>query len=116
MGGTVSGLVATADPLVYLATFTATDGFAGTGSVSLAAGRYADAALKDGGSGSDTVAIDRANPTVTVDVGGSRLSDGDPTSTVTFTFSEAPVGFDTGDITAVGGTLSGLPATSDPVV
>ena len=35
---------------------------------------------------------------------------------VTFTFSEAPVGFTPADITAVGGTLSGLAATADPLV
>ena len=42
VGGTVSGLTATADPLVYTATFTANDGFSGTGSVSVAAGSYTD--------------------------------------------------------------------------
>ena len=36
VGGTVSGLTLTADPLVYTATFTATDGFSGTGSVTVA--------------------------------------------------------------------------------
>ncbi len=116
VGGTVSGLVATSDPLVYTATFTATDGFAGTGSVSVAAGSYTDTALNAGGAGSDTVAIDRSAPTVTVDIAAGSLSDGDSTSTVTFTFSEAPVGFDAADITAVGGTLSGFAATSDPLV
>ena len=49
----------TADPLVYTATFTAADGFAGTGSVSVAAGSYTDAAGNAGGAGSDVVAIDR---------------------------------------------------------
>ena len=116
VGGTVSSLTATADPLVYTATFTADDGFAGTGSVSLASGSYTDAALNAGGSGSDTVGIDRENPTVVVDIVDGTLSDGDVGSEVTFTFSEVPVGFAAGDIAIVGGTLSGLTATSDPLV
>ena len=55
-GGTVTGLTATADPLVYTATFTASDGFSGTGSV--AADGYTDAAGNAGAAGSDTVTID----------------------------------------------------------
>ena len=68
VGGTVSGLSATSDPLVYTATFTAADGFAGTGSVSVGAGSYTDAALNAGGAGSDTVTIDRDARRVTVDI------------------------------------------------
>src|SRR5262249_51390820 len=100
VGGTMNGLTTTADPLVYTATFTATDGFTGTGSVSVTAGSYTDAALSTAGPGSDTVAIDRTNPTVAVDIAGTSLSDGAPSSTVTFTFSEAPLGFGQDDIVA----------------
>src|SRR5205814_2129794 len=107
---------ATGNPLVYTATLTADDGFTGTGSVVVAAGGYTDAALNAGGAGSDTVAIDRENPTVAVDIADSALSDGDASSTVTFTFSEAPVGFALGDITAVGRTVPALAATGDPLV
>ncbi len=116
VGGTVMGLSATGDPLVYTATFTADDGFSGTGSVSVAAGSYTDAALNLGGSGSDSVTIDRTNPTLAIDVADSSLSDGDASSVVTFTFSEAPVGFTAGDIDAVGGAVTGLSATGDPLV
>ena len=87
-----------------------------TVSVSVAAGSYMDDALNLGSAGSDTVAIDRENPTVTVDIVASTLSDSDPSSTVTFTFSEAPVGFEADDISAVGGTISDLAVTSDPLV
>src|SRR5205823_933023 len=66
--GTVTGLAATADPLVFTATFTADDGFTGTGSVSVAAGSYTDAVLNLGGAGSDTVTVDTQNPTLTVDI------------------------------------------------
>ena len=88
----------TANPLVYTATFTATDGFDGTGTVSVTAGSYTDAAGNAGIGGSDTVAIDRLNPTVTVDIVDGSLSDSDNSSDVTFTFSEAPVGFTAADI------------------
>ncbi|MCA0051441.1 Ig-like domain-containing protein, partial [Mesorhizobium sp. B283B1A] len=49
----------------YTAKFTAADGFDGIGSVSITAGSYADAAGNAGAGGSDTVAVDTANPTVT---------------------------------------------------
>ena len=98
--GTVSGLAATADPLVYTATFTADDGFTGNGSVSVAAGSYTDAAGNAGAAGSATVTIDTQNPTVAVDIVDGALSDGDNSSIVTFTFSEAPAGFTASDLTA----------------
>jgi Ca2+-binding RTX toxin-like protein len=55
----VSGLAATADPLVYTAIFTANDHFDGTGAVSVATGSYSDAAGNAGTGGSDSTAIDR---------------------------------------------------------
>jgi Ca2+-binding RTX toxin-like protein/citrate lyase beta subunit len=92
----------------YTATFTAADGFEGTGSVSVAAGSYTDAAGNAGTAGSDTVAIDTRNPTVLVDIVDASLSDGDNTSVVSFTFSEATTDFTIEDITVSNGTLSGL--------
>ena len=89
VGGTVTGLIVTADPLVYTATFTATDGFSGTGSVSVTAGSYTDATGNPGTGGSDNVPIDTLNPTVTVDIVDPTLSDSDNSSVVTFTFCEA---------------------------
>ncbi len=112
----MSGLTATANPLVYTATFTAADGFAGAGSVAVTAGGYADAAGNPGAAGSDTVAIDRSNPTVAVDIDASLLSDSTPSATVSFTFSEAPDGFTLADIVTTVGTVSGLTATADPLV
>ena len=84
----------TDDPLVYTATFTADDGFDGTGSVTVTADSYTDAAGNPGGGGTDTVTIDtRSNPTVTVDIVDASLNDADNSSDVTFTFSEAPTDF-----------------------
>src|SRR5205814_5998371 len=104
--GTVSDLAATSDPLVYTATFTATDGFAGTGSVSVTAGSYTDAAFNAGGAGSDTMAIDRVNPTVSVDIAGSSLNDGASSSTVNFTYIGRAVGSEAGHVPAAGGDVS----------
>ncbi len=109
-------LAATVDPLVWTAQFSATDGFTGTGSVTVVSGSYTDAALNLGGSGSDSVAIDRTNPTVVVAIAEPALSDGTASSLVTFTFSEAPVGFTEADLDVVGGTITGLAATVDPLV
>ena len=88
----MSGLMATGDPLVWTAQFAAPDGFTGTGSVTVVSDSYTDAALNLGGAGSDSVTIDRTNPTVTVVIADGSLSDTDSSSLVTFTFSEAPVG------------------------
>ncbi|WP_292387379.1 Ig-like domain-containing protein, partial [Mesorhizobium sp.] len=89
--GTISGLAATADPLVYTATFTAADGFTGTGSVSVTAGSYTDAALNLGGAGSDTVGIDTAGdvtpPSITL-ISGVQGNAGAP-STLIVQFSES---------------------------
>ena len=72
----------------YTATFTADDGVAGTGTVSVPAGSYSDAAGNAGGAGSDTVAIDTVGAsaqkaTITLsttgasEVGAVPFSDGD---------------------------------------
>ncbi|MCA6122785.1 hypothetical protein J6500_12885, partial [Bradyrhizobium sp. WSM 1704] len=114
--GTVSNLAATADPLVFTATFTADDGFTGNGSVSVTAGSYTDAALNLGGTGTDSVTIDTQNPTVVVDLDRSTFDDHNNTGTVTFTFSEVPSGFDLADVSVTGGGLSNLqPVVGNPL-
>src|SRR5207244_881663 len=90
-------------------------GFEGQGSVSVTAASYTDAVGNTGGTGSDSVNIDTLNPTTAVDIADTSLSDGDNSSVVTFTFSEAPVGFTAADITATHGIVSGLTATADPL-
>ena len=60
--------------------------------------------------------LDTTPPSVVVNIVDSVLNNGDPVSDVTFTFSEVPSGFTVDDITVAGGTLSGLTATSDPLV
>ncbi len=88
----------------------------GTGSVSVISDSYTDASLNLGGSGSDSVTIDRTNPTVTVAIAEGSLTDGTANSLVTFTFNEAPTGFSEADLDVVGGTITGLAATVDPLV
>ena len=87
----------------YTAKFTADDGFDGQGVVSVTAGSlWTPLAIFGSAGGTNSVIIDTENPTVTVDIVDASLSDGDSSSQVTFTFSEAPVGFTAADITAVG--------------
>jgi plastocyanin len=104
VGGSLSNFQ-TVDANSYTATFTAFDGGEATGSVSVGT-NYTDLAGNGGGAGSDTVAIDTLNPTVTVDIVDSSLNDGDNNSDVTFEFSENVAGFDAGDVTVNSGTLS----------
>ena len=65
--GTLAAVDATG--LVWTATVTATDGFAGTATVSVADGDYTDAAGNPGLGGTDTVTIDRSNADVSVSIG-----------------------------------------------
>ncbi|MFC7298174.1 Calx-beta domain-containing protein [Herminiimonas aquatilis] len=70
------------------------------------------------GTGTDTESytVDTTAPTVVVNIVDSALNLADNVSDVTFTFSEVPVGFTSGDITVAGGTISGLTATGNPLV
>src|SRR5206468_4101287 len=86
----VGGSLTMVDATHYTATVTANAGFTGTGTFSLAAVSYTDAALNLSSAVSNTVMIDTKKPTVTVNIVDGALSDGDNSSVVTFAFSEAP--------------------------
>ncbi len=103
-GGTLSNF--TGDGSSYSATFTATDGFDGNGTVSVVADTYTDVAGNSGGPGSDTVAVDTRNPTLLINIVDTLLNNADNVSGVTFVFSEVVTGFDIGDVSSSGGTLS----------
>ena len=107
VGGTVGAIVQDT-ATTYHTTFTATDGFSGAGSVTVNPSSYTDAAGNLGVTGSDTVTIDRLNPTVAVNIVAATLNATTNTSSVTFTFSEAPTGFTVGDITPTNGSISGF--------
>ncbi|MBK7415827.1 MAG: Ig-like domain-containing protein [Dechloromonas sp.] len=74
-----------------------------------AAGNTASATDTEGYTGSNV-------PSVVVNIVDSALNVADTTSVVTFTFSEAPVGFTAADITAANGTVTNLQPTADPLV
>ena len=116
-GGTLSALSVTADPLVYTTIFTPTPGTAsGTASISVANGSYADAAGNPGTAGTTpAISIDTLAPTVAITLADSALTKGE-TTTVTFTFSEVPTGFDLADVTVENGALSAFTVTADPLV
>ncbi|WP_296950515.1 Ig-like domain-containing protein [uncultured Massilia sp.] len=116
-GGTLTNFHAGTDGKVYTATFTpaASDNLSAT--VGIAAGAYTDAAA-NAGLASNVLAIsgDTRGPTVTVDTSATRLTAGE-TATITFTFSEAPVGFDDADVQVAGGTLGPVAASAtDPKI
>ena len=115
-GGALSGFTATANPLVYTVVLTPTAGLTGNASVTLGNNLYTDTAGNNGSGGSSpAISVDTQAPTLAITSSASALEIGD-TATITFTFSDAPAGFTLGNISATNGTLSGLTATSDPLV
>ncbi|TAN52133.1 MAG: hypothetical protein EPN21_04780, partial [Methylococcaceae bacterium] len=57
------------------------------------------------------VSVDGSPPTLTITSSLARFKAAD-TATLTFTFSETPLGFDSNDVSATGGTLASLTADS----
>ncbi|MEQ1838040.1 MAG: Ig-like domain-containing protein [Candidatus Nitrotoga sp.] len=92
VGGLITSFTSTTNSLVYTATFTATDAFSGTGSVTVGTA-WQDAAGNTGVGGSDTVAIGTVNPTVAnVTANDLVITDsnvGTGTFNIAVTFSEA---------------------------
>ncbi|WP_290436852.1 Ig-like domain-containing protein, partial [Aeromonas caviae] len=68
-------------------------------------GSYTDLNGNVGTGGSDDTAIDTLAPSVVVNIVDDQLTVGE-TSPVTFTFSEKVTGFELGDLTVVGGTVT----------
>ncbi|BBT65362.1 hypothetical protein WP8S18E04_07460 [Aeromonas caviae] len=110
VGGTVTGLTSSDGGKTWTATFTPTPGFEGTASVTVNSGSYTDLNGNAGTGGSDDTAIDTLAPSVEVNIVDDKLTVGE-TSPVTFTFSEKVTGFELGDLTVVGGTVTGLTTT-----
>ena len=116
MGGTFSGLVATSDPLVYKGDLTPNQGLSGSATLSVAAGSYSDTLTNPGlGASSPAIAFDTLAPAMAISSSHATIHAGE-TATITFTFSEVPVGFGQDDVSVTGGTLSPLQATSNPLV
>ncbi|MFM5202367.1 retention module-containing protein, partial [Aeromonas caviae] len=107
VGGTVTGLTTADGGKTWTATFTPTQGFEGTASVTVKPGSYTDLNGNVGTGGSDRAPVDTAAPSVEVNIVDDKLTVGE-TSPVTFTFSEKVTGFELDDLTVVGGTVTGL--------
>ncbi|MBL0519297.1 Ig-like domain-containing protein, partial [Aeromonas caviae] len=110
-GGTVTDLKSTDGGKTWTGTFTPTPGYTGEASVTVKDGSYTDLNGNVGTGGSDDTAIDTLAPSVVVNIVDPQIIAGE-TSDVTFTFSEKVTGFELGDLTVVGGTVTGL-TTSD---
>jgi hypothetical protein len=107
VGGTVTGLTSSDGGKTWTGTFTPTPGYTGEASVTVKDGSYTDLNGNVGTGGSDDTAIDTLAPSVVVNIVDDQLTVGE-TSEVTFTFSEKVTGFELGDLTVVGGTVTGL--------
>ncbi|WAF59447.1 Ig-like domain-containing protein [Aeromonas caviae] len=107
VGGTVTGLTSSDGGKTWTGTFTPTPGYTGEASVTVKDGSYTDLNGNVGTGGSDDTAIDTLAPSVVVNIVDDQLTVGE-TSPVTFTFSEKVTGFELGDLTVVGGTVTGL--------
>ncbi len=109
------GVINTTNPLIQTAIYTPTDNIdVGTNVFTVGTG-WTDAALNTGvGDDSANYAVDTIEPTVTVTMDDAALNVGD-TSTVTFTFSEAPTGFTTEDVTVGTGSI-GVINTTNPLI
>ncbi|RWT66824.1 Ig-like domain-containing protein, partial [Aeromonas caviae] len=107
VGGTVTGLTSSDGGKTWTGTFTPTPGYTGEASVTVKDGSYTDLNGNVGTGGSDDTAIDTQAPSVEVNIVDDQLTVGE-TSPVTFTFSEKVTGFELGDLTVVGGTVTGL--------
>jgi VCBS repeat-containing protein len=111
-GGAIGAVTQTTNPKVYTGVFTPTAGTEIDASISLT-GDYRDAAGNIGGStGALSLAVDTLAPSLTITADKTVLKAGE-TATVTFTFTEAPTGFATTDLTVTGGAISGLTQTEN---
>ena len=104
-GGTLSAFAGSG--VSYSATFTPTIGFNGTGTVSVEAGRFTDAAGNPNTAGalSPAITIDIVAPTIAITADKTSLRAGE-TTVLTFTFSEKPASFTASMVTVTGGALS----------
>jgi subtilisin family serine protease len=105
MGGTLSNFAGTG--ATYTATFTPTAGLVGTGTFSIDAGAFTDAAGNPSVAGALTtpLRIDMVVPTIAIAADKTTLKTGE-TMLLTFTLSETPASFTAAMVTVAGGTLS----------
>jgi subtilisin family serine protease len=104
-GGTLSAFAGSG--VTYTAVFTPTVGTNGTGTITVDAGRFADAAGNPNTAGAlaSPIRIDIVAPTIAIAADKTSLKGGE-TTVLTFTLSETPVSFTAAMVTVTGGTLS----------
>ncbi|MCH4897945.1 Ig-like domain-containing protein [Pseudomonas sp. B707] len=115
--GTLSNVSSSDGGITWTSTFTPTANV--TDATNLISLNNAGVTNVSGNSGigttdSNNFAIDTARPTATIVVADNRLGIGE-TTTVTFTFNEAVIGFDLGDISVANGSLSNLTSSDGGV-
>jgi hypothetical protein len=117
VGLLVNDFTATANPTIYTATITPLASYQGPGTLQIGASSYTDVAGNAGaGSGVASVAtVDSKAPTLAISSSKAALKAGE-TALITFTFSDAPVGFTDGGISATNGSLGPLTPTANPMV
>jgi len=117
VGGSLGELTASGST-TYTAAFTPEANFEGTASVSVAAGRFADAAGNAStAAASHTLGVDTRQPTLGITNDQTPGSTAKGQVTYTFTFSEAVTGFDISDIAVTGGQpLELVPTIAGPGV
>ncbi len=99
--GSISKLVQEPpDPTRWTAELTPAAGLDGNVTVEVPAGRYTDVAGNAGSGNSDSTAVDTLSPSVNVTI--------NPDGTVSFVFSEAPVGFEAANVVVTNGSISNL--------
>jgi len=110
-GGTLADL--TGAGALYKATFTPTPSSTASGTVTVAAGRFADLAGNRNTAGATLAAIkvDTLLPSVKVACAPATLKAG-VVAKVTFSLSESSASFDAADVVVTGGTLSSFTAVS----
>ncbi len=105
-GGTLGSL--SGSGANYSVTFTPVTGSTTSGTISVGAGKFTDAAGNSNVASAEKVfAVNTTKPTITLSASSNSLGMGQ-TSTITVVLSEASTNFTVADITPSGGTLSGF--------
>jgi hypothetical protein len=114
--GSIGAISPTGDPLVFTAVLTPNAGVEDATNVVTVGTGWTDPAANPPAAATDSnnYAVDTVRPTVSIVVDDTALNIGDSAS-VSFTFSETPVGFNNADISAQNGTLGALENTPDPL-
>jgi hypothetical protein len=115
--GTLSSFAVTANPLIYTCTFTPSSSITDLTNIVTVGTSWTDlnGNSPENSTTSDNYEVDTVRPTVAITMSDYALSVGE-TSTITFTFSKAPTGFTSADVTAPNGTLSSFGVTGNPLI